>query len=437
LVKAFYQKLSKRLKIRPLQRSSTNNFLDEAITFEDRIISIRRRLHSDPELAFHEHNTGGLVIEELKSIGIRVKSPVGRTGVVGILEGKTRGKVVALRADMDALPIRELSGVEFASKTDGVMHACGHDGHVAMLLGAAMILANHRNELQGTIKFLFQPAEEAAESGGGARPMIEEGAMKDPRVDYVFGLHVFANFPSRTFALREGPLMAASGTFKIRIVGRGGHGSAPHQTVDPVFVAAQLITALQGIRSRMLDPVEPSVISVCSVHSGTRNNIIPDDAILEGTMRALNEATMKKVVSLISLIAKSVCGTFGAKCEVELEEAYPVTVNDPVVTKSVIGLLKSIPRSKTLVGPPLLIAEDFAFFLREAPGTYYFLGTRNDARGCIFPNHSSRFKLDEDILKYGSASLALLAFNFSRRGGYPDIGITSNTRVRGRPRSSP
>ena len=416
---------------------STNSFLDEAKAIETRIVTTRRRIHANPELAFREHRTAALVEGELKRLGIRVKTGVGGTGVVGILEGASPGRVVALRADMDALPIREQTGLEFASKNDGVMHACGHDGHVAMLLGAAMILTNHRNELQGTVKFLFQPAEEAAESGGGARPMIEEGSMKDPKVDYVFGLHIFSNFPSRTFALREGPLMAASGTFKIRIVGRGGHGSAPHQTVDPVFVAAQLITALQGIRSRMLDPLEPSVISVCSVHSGTRNNIIPDDAILEGTMRALNEATMKKVASLISRIAKSICGTFGAKCEVALEEAYPVTVNDPMVTKSVIGLLKSIPRSKTLVVPPLLVAEDFAFFLREAPGTYYFLGTRNDERGCIYPNHSSRFKLDEDVLKYGSASLALLAFNFSHRGGHPDSRITSYARVQGRPQPPP
>ena len=355
--------------------------------------------------------------DELARLGISAKVSVGRTGVVGILKGKGTGPVVALRADMDALPLRELSGVEFASKKDGMMHACGHDGHVAMLLGAAMVLAKHRSELDGTVKFLFQPAEEAAEAGGGAKPMIEDGAMKEPKVDYVFGLHVFTNFPSRTFALREGPLMAASGIFKIRIVGRGGHGSAPHQTVDPVFVAAQVISALQGIRSRMIDPLEPSVVSICSIHSGTRNNIVPDDAILEGTVRTLDEATRKKVEVLIPKIAKSVCRAFNAGCEVELHGAYPVTINDSSVTKSAIRLLRSIPGTKTAVVPPLLIAEDFSFFLREAPGTYYFLGTRNELEGCIYPNHSSKFKLDEDVLKYGAASLALLAFSFSRRRG--------------------
>jgi carboxypeptidase Ss1 len=240
--------------------------------------------------------------------------------------------------------------------------------------------------------------------------------LEKPKVDFVFGLHIFSNFPSGTYALRPGPIMASSGTFRIRIIGRGGHGSAPHQTIDPIFVGAQLITALQGIRSRMLDPVQPSVVSVCSVHSGTRNNIIPDDAVLEGTFRAVDEATRKKMDLLIPRIAKSVCGTFGATCEVELDDAYPVTYNDPVATSSVSKLLESIPGTRTLEVSPLLVAEDFSFFLRKVPGTFYFLGTRNEEKGCVSPNHSSRFKVDEDVLKYGSASLALLAFNFAARG---------------------
>lgn len=394
----------------------TTQFLEEAAELQDYLVRIRRRVHANPELAFRERETAALVADELEKIGISVTVGVGGTGVVGLLRGASAGNTVALRADMDALPVEELSGEQFASKVKGVMHACGHDSHVAMLLGAARILASHRAELRGTVKFLFQPAEEAAEVGGGAKPMIEAGVLEKPAVDYVFGLHIFANFPSRTFALRPGPVMAASGTFKIRVIGRGGHGSAPHQTIDPIFVAAQVITALQGIRSRMVDPVEPSVVSVCSVHSGTRNNIIPDEAELEGTMRTVNEATKRKVASLIRQIAISVCKTFGARCEVEMKDAYPVTVNDAKVEAEVSRLLKSISGTKTIEVPPLLVAEDFSLYLQRVPGTYYFLGTRNEKKGSVSPNHSSRFKIDEDVMKYGSASLALLAFNFASSG---------------------
>jgi carboxypeptidase Ss1 len=391
-------------------------FLDEAKEIEGHLVEIRRRIHTNPELAFQEHETAALVAGELERLGIRTRTGVGGTGVVGTLEGSAPGQVVALRADMDALPVQELSGEEFASKKSGVMHACGHDSHVAMLLGAATILARHRAELKGTVKFLFQPAEEASDRGGGANPMIGAGVLERPKVDFIFGLHIFANFPSRTFALRPGPTMAASGSFKIRIIGRGGHGSAPHQTIDPVFIAAQVITALQGIRSRMLDPVQPAVVSVCSVHSGTRYNVVPDEAVLEGTMRTVDEPTRKKVDTLIQRIARSVCRTFGAKCVVDLKEGYPATENDPGVTSSVFKLLKSIPGARTFEAPPLMVAEDFAFFLERVPGAYYFLGTRNEEKGCVSPNHSSRFRVDEDVLKYGSASLALLAFDFAARG---------------------
>jgi len=409
-------KFQESLKALCIRFASTISFLDEATELEDYLIRIRRKIHASPELAYHEQETAALVASELRRAGIHVETRVGGTGVVGVLEGDAPGRTVALRADMDALPIQEHSGEAFASKSEGVMHACGHDSHIAMLLGAARILASHRADLKGTVKFLFQPAEEAAEKGGGAKPMIEAGVLERPKVDYVFGLHIFSNFPSRTFALRPGPLMAASGTFRIRVLGRGGHGSAPHQTIDPIFVAAQLITALQGIRSRMVDPVEPSVVSVCSVHSGTRNNIIPDDAILEGTMRTVDDATKRRVASLIRRISYSVCRTFAARCEVEIEDAYPVTVNNPVVEAKVFRVLSTIPGTRTTEVPPLLVAEDFSFYLRKAPGTYYFLGTRNESKGCVNPNHSSRFRVDEDVMKYGADSLALLAYEFSGRG---------------------
>lgn len=389
------------------------SFLEDAKEIEDRIISIRRRLHQNPELSFHEAETARLVSETLRSLGVTAKTDVGGHGVVGLLKGARPGRVVALRADMDALPLEEASGVDFESSVKGVMHACGHDAHTAMLLGAAMVLVKHRNELRGAVKFLFQPAEEAGELGGGAKPMIDDGVLQDPKVEYVFGLHIFANYPSRTFALRGGPIMASSGTFKIRIGGPGGHGSAPHQTVDPVYVAAQVITSLQAVSSRMIDPVEPFVLSVCTIHSGTKSNIIPTEATLEGTLRTVSGTTNRRAKTLISRIAKDVSKTLGATCEVSIVDSNPVTVNDATVTRKAFRILKTIPGTRTVEVAPILAAEDFSKYLQRVPGSYYFLGTRNRAKGCVYPNHSARFRIDEDILKYGSASLASLAFEFA------------------------
>jgi carboxypeptidase Ss1 len=278
-----------------------------------------------------------------------------------------------------------------------------------------MILVKHRDELSGAVKFLFQPAEEHG-GRGGAKPMIEDGAMQKPTVDYVFGLHIMYDYPSGTFALKGGALMAAPDSFKIRIIGRGGHGSAPHQAIDPVYAAAQVVTSLQGLSGRMVDPIEPFVISVCSIHSGTRHNIIPDEAVLEGTLRTLNERTRRDAKSAIPAVAKAVCSAFGAKCEVEfMEDAYPITYNDPIVTKTVFEVLRSIKGTKTVEASPILGGEDFSRFLERAPGAFYFLGTRNAGKGCTYPNHSARFKIDEDVLKYGSASLALLALEFTKQ----------------------
>lgn len=393
-----------------------SQFLEDAKEFENKIMEIRRTLHLNPELSFKEEKTARLAGKILQSLGISVKTKVGGNGVVGVLKGAPGGHVVALRADMDALPLDETSGVSFQSKVKGVMHACGHDTHVAMLLGAAMVLAKHRKECRGTIKFLFQPAEEAGDLGGGAQPMIDGGALENPKVDYVFGLHIFANYPVGTFALREGPIMASSGTFRIRVNGPGGHGSAPHQTVDPIYAAAQVITNLQAVSSRMIDPVEPFVVSVCSVHSGTKSNIIPTEAILEGTLRTVSRATNRKAGALITKIAKDVSEAMGTRCEVSIVDSNPVTLNDPAVTRKVSRILRMIPGTRTVEIPPILAAEDFSKFLQRVPGCYYFLGTRNKAKGCVYPNHSAKFKVDEDVLKYGSASLALLAFEFAGRG---------------------
>jgi len=393
------------------------NFLAEAKHIEPEIVRTRRALHQHPELAYHEVETSKLVADRLESLGIEVRRNVGKTGVLGVLGGGRPGRVVALRADMDGLPVQENSDVVFRSKVDGVMHACGHDTHVAMLLGAARLLSNHRKELYGTVKFLFQPAEEHG-GRGGAMPMIEDGAMKDTKVDFVFGLHIESTRRSGEFGVREGAIAAAPDTFKVKIVGRGGHGSAPHETVDPIYVAAHVILALQGVSARMIDPVRPFVISVGAVHSGTKENIIPDVATLDGTIRTLDEATRKLAKKRVEEVAKGVCRTFGASAEVGFEkDAYPVTVNDPETTERAVAVLKKIPGTRVRRVEAILGGEDFSRFLQKAPGTFYFLGTRNPEKGCVYPNHSSRFKVDEDVLKLGAASLAMLAFEFGNPRG--------------------
>ena len=394
------------------------DFLKEATAIEKEIIKDRRTIHERPELAYKEEATAKLVADKLEALGIKVTRGVGGTGVLGVLEGSKNGKVVALRADMDALPLEEMTDVEFKSKTKGVMHACGHDTHVAMLLGTAKLLTAHKDELHGTIKFLFQPAEEHG-GRGGAKPMIEEGVMKNPKVDYVFGLHITCDpqkneSRSKFFGLRPGPIMAAPDTFVIRITGKGGHGAAPQDTIDPVYVAAQVMVALQGVSGRTIDPVQPFVITIGSVHAGTKENIIPDEAVLQGTIRTLDEKVRRTAKANVEKVAQGVAKAFGAKASVEFEkDAYPITINDPKVTERTMKLLKKIPGTKTRIMDPILGGEDFSRFLQEAPGTFYFLGTKNPAKGCVYPNHSSRFKVDEDVLKYGSASLAILATEFT------------------------
>ena len=398
------------------RRESAVDFLAEAKKIETEVIRTRRTLHQHPELSYHEEWTSKFVADRLEALGVQVKKGVGGNGVVGILKGSAEGRVVALRADMDALPVAEAADVDFKSKIDGVMHACGHDTHMAMLLGAAEILARAKGGLHGTVKFLFQPAEEHG-GRGGALPMIEDGAMLDPKVDYVFGLHIDGDRGVGEFGVREGPVMAAPDSFRIRIIGRGGHGSAPHKTVDPVYIAANVILGLQGISSRMMDPVRPFVITVGSVHSGTKENVIPDYAELQGTIRTLDEATRKAAKRKVAMVVGGICRSYGGSAEVEFEkDAYPVTVNDPEATEQAVKLLRKLRGARVRRMEPILGGEDFSRFLQKAPGMFYFLGAANPAKGCVYPNHSSRFKVDEDALKYGVASLALLAFEFCKNG---------------------
>ncbi len=386
-------------------------FSSDVKEIEKEMISIRRHVHQNPELSNMETATSSFIADKLRSIGIQPKTGVGGNGVVGMIGG-AKGRCIGLRADMDALPVEEMADIPFKSRSRGIMHACGHDTHVAMLLGAAMLLKKRESELKGTVKLIFQPAEEDG-GRGGALPMIEDGVMERPHVDYVFGLHISGDYPSSTFSLRPGPTMAAPDGFTVRIKGKGGHGSQPQNTVDPVFIAAQLITALQAVRSRMMSPTEPFVLSVCSVNSGTKDNIIPDEAVILGTIRTFSKDVRSRAKNLVRDISTKTCAVFRARCEVEfVENAYPVTVNDASSTERVRGILKRVKGTKTTESPMIMGGEDFSRFLECAPGVFYFLGTRNKKKGCVYPNHSSRFQVDEDVLKYGAQSLAEIAYSY-------------------------
>jgi carboxypeptidase Ss1 len=389
------------------------NLLKELTEYNDELIKMRRYLHENPELSYQEFNTSKFVADKLRSFDIEVKERVGGTGVIGLIKGKSGKVTIGFRADMDALPVEERTELPFASKNKGVMHACGHDAHTSMLLAAAYILSKHRDDLDGNIKFLFQPAEEDG-GRGGALPMIEDGALENPHVDHVFGLHVMGDFPAGTFAIRGGAIMAAPDGFKITLQGKGGHGSAPSDAIDPIYVGMNVIEAIYGIRSRFIDQRKPVTISVCSVHAGTRDNIIPDRLEMLGTLRTLDENLRSVIKQKIGETAKGIAATFGVNADTEfVENAYPVTFNDPKITEEVKGVLGQIDGMKVIETDPLMGGEDVSRFLQKAPGTYYFLGTKNEKKGLVYPNHSPKFTVDEDYLKYGSLSHVMVAMHFA------------------------
>ncbi len=392
-----------------------NKYMADVMEYNNKMIEIRRKIHENPELSYNEFQTAKIIAETLRSFNINVKENVGGTGVIGLLKGTDGKTTIGLRADMDALPVLEENNVEYKSKNNGVMHACGHDAHVAMLLCAAYVLSKHRNELKGNIKFLFQPAEEDG-GEGGALPMIEAGALENPHVDHVFGLHILNDFPIGTIALKPGPEMACPDSLKIMIHGKGGHGSDPANTIDPIFVGSQIINAVYGIRSRYIDQKEPVTISICSVHSGTKDNIIPDDLIMGGTVRTFNENIRSKIKKLVNDTVKNISIAYGASAEISFKDnAYPVTYNDPEITEEVVKLLSGINGIKVVDSGLLLGGEDVSRFLNKAPGTYYFLGTKNDAKGLIYSNHSSKFDVDEDYLKFGALSHIDIAMYFANK----------------------
>ena len=397
---------------------------DAAARAEQRVIAIRRDIHQHPELGNREVRTAKLVADRLRELGIEAKTGVAHTGVVGILKGGKPGRVVALRADMDALPVTEQVDLPFASKVrttyngieTGVMHACGHDAHVAILLGVAEVLAGMRTELPGTVKFLFQPAEEGAPQGeeGGAELMVKEGALENPRPDAVFGLHVTSRFPAGTVAYKPGSMMAAVDTLTIEVRGKQTHGAYPWLGVDPIVVASQIVLGLQTIPSRQLDStVAPSIVTIGMIQGGIRNNIIPDSVKMLGTIRSLDKAMQKEIHDRIRRTAESIAASAGATASVTIETGYPIVYNDPAITERAAPVLKR-SFEEAIVTNAVLGAEDFSFFQEKVPGLFYWIGTRpkNQTAEEAPSNHSPLFYVDESGLIYGVRSLAAVALEF-------------------------
>ena len=384
----------------------------EAGAMQEQLIAWRRDLHKHPELGFEERRTSGLVAEHLKGLGYQVHTGIGKTGVIGILEGARPDPTVMLRFDMDALPIQEQNQVAYASQTPGVMHACGHDGHVTIGLGVATLLQRHREELAGTVKLLFQPAEEGM---GGAETMIEEGALEDygPRPAASFGLHLWSPLPLGQAGLATGPVFAAADRWSLTVKGKGGHGAMPHQTADPVVAAAQIVTALQTIVSRNVDPQETAVLTVGTVNGGTAFNIIPGEVTLSGTIRVFDPRVHETVLSRLETLCQGVGAGMGVEVELQIEKLVPALVNDVARTRLMRQVAESVlGQGNVLDDYRTIVSEDMAYFLQQAPGTFMLLGSANPERGLDYPHHHPRFDIDEAVLPLGVAILAETATRF-------------------------
>lgn len=368
------------------------------------IVEIRRQIHSNPELGFAEWETSELINRKLSGLGLEIKRGIAKTGITALLRVSDEAPTVALRADMDALPVEEMNDVPYRSKNPGVMHACGHDAHVAMLIGAAKILAAMRDKLKVNVKFIFQPCEE--QPRGGAEPMIKEGVLESPKVDAIFALHVNPYLPAGFLGFKAGPVMAAADQFTIEVTGKGGHGAAPHQTVDPVVAAAQVILALQSVVSRQTDPVEPAVVSICAVHGGQSFNVIADRVTLTGTVRTLNPNIQKTIPERIRTITEGITSAFGAESKLDYQWGYPILVNNGDMLKIAMQAGRDIAgRQKVInMAVPSMGAEDFACYTGRIPGAYFFLGV-SPPGGDVFPWHNCRFDIDESALATGTAVL--------------------------------
>jgi amidohydrolase len=394
------------------QPASLKALIDEHVPD---LVATRRDLHAHPELAFEEVRTAGIVARRLQASGMQVRTAVAKTGVVGTLTGGRAGraaKTIAVRADMDALPIYELNELAYRSHSDGKMHACGHDGHTAILLTVADILSRQRAELAGNVRFLFQPAEESV---GGARPMIEQGAMQG--VDALIGLHLISDIPCGHIGIRSGEVFASADSFVLTVHGQGGHAASPHEAIDPIVISAQLISALQTLISRESSPFRPAIVTIGELKAGTTFNIIPTSATMRGTMRAFSHTHRTYLQQRLTEIVSGIAGAMGGSCDVEWVDGCPPCVNDPVMTAlvrraavAVVGE-QMIDEGKDIMSTG---SDDMAEFLRAAPGCYFLVGSRNEAKGAHYQHHHPRFNIDEEALPLGVEILIRAILDFLR-----------------------
>jgi len=379
---------------------NTSSIRDAIQTLQPQIVDWRRRLHQKPELGFREFLTAEFLTQKLQEWGIEHETGIAKTGIVATIRGSRPGKVFAIRADMDALPIQEQNKVPYKSQHDGIMHACGHDGHTAIALGTAYYLSQHQDDFAGTVKIIFQPAEEGL---GGAEPMVEAGVLKNPDVDAIIGLHLWNQLPLGTVGVRSGALMAAVECFDCVIQGKGGHGAIPQQTVDSVVVGSQVVNALQAIVARNVNPIDSAVVTVGEFHAGTAHNVIADSAKMSGTVRYFNPLYKGYFGKRMEQVIKGVCDSQGATYNLHYWELYPPVINDGAIADLVRSVAEEVVESAIGVVPECqtMGGEDMSFFLQAVPGCYFFLGSANAAKGLAYPHHHPRFDFDETALGMG------------------------------------
>ncbi len=377
---------------------------DAAYALKDETVATRRDFHQHPEIAFEEVRTAGIVAERLRNLGLAVRDGLGKTGVVAVLDSGKPGRTVLARADMDALPVPEEKEVAYRSSTPGKMHACGHDGHTAVLLSVAKLLAAHKEHWDGKVVFVFQPAEEIVR---GAEAMLQDGALEGLKPDASIGLHLSSMHPTGSVAFRSGPAMAATDTFHFVVQGRGGHAARPQECVDPIVIASQLVLALQTLVSREVDPVDQAVVSVTSVHGGTAFNIIPETVELKGTLRTFSEYTRSTLKSRILQLAEGIARAQRGELASTWREGSPAVVNDEAMTERFYRVAAEVVgEEKIVTADKLMGGDDMALWLKEAPGCYFFVGARNESKGAHFPHHHPRFDIDEDALPLAVELLA-------------------------------